>query len=73
VDGKCGLDLSGSGWGLLVGSCEHDNVPSGSINGWLGFRRCPRKHILSVIQELTCLKLDDFKNSFMIQPKLKPE
>jgi hypothetical protein len=29
--GACGLDLSGSGWGLVAGSCGHDNEPLGSI------------------------------------------
>jgi hypothetical protein len=29
--GQCGLDASGSGQGPVVGSCEHDNEPSGSI------------------------------------------
>jgi len=27
------LDSSGSGQGLVVGSCEHGNEPSGSIKG----------------------------------------
>jgi hypothetical protein len=31
--GRYGLDASGSGLGLQVGSCEHDNGPSGSITG----------------------------------------
>jgi hypothetical protein len=29
--GRCGLDASGSGEGLVVGSCEHDNETLGSI------------------------------------------
>jgi hypothetical protein len=29
--GKCGLDLSGSGWGPVAVCCEHGNVPSCSI------------------------------------------
>jgi hypothetical protein len=29
--GGCGLDTSGSGWGPVVGSCEHGNEPSGSV------------------------------------------
>jgi hypothetical protein len=29
--GSCGLDSSGSGYGTVVGSCEHGNEPSGSI------------------------------------------
>jgi hypothetical protein len=28
-----GLDVSGSGWGQVAGSCEHGNEPSGSIKG----------------------------------------
>jgi hypothetical protein len=31
--GRCGLDSSGSRPGLMVGSCEHGNEPSGSIKG----------------------------------------
>jgi hypothetical protein len=31
--GRCGLDASGSGQRPVVGSCEHGNKPSGSING----------------------------------------
>jgi len=31
--GRCGLDSSGSGWGTLVGSCEHGNESLGSIKG----------------------------------------
>jgi len=31
--GRCGLDSSGSGYGPVAGSCEHDNQPSGSIKG----------------------------------------
>jgi hypothetical protein len=30
----CGLDLSVTGQGLVVGSCSHRNEPSGSIKGW---------------------------------------
>jgi hypothetical protein len=29
----CGLNSSGSRWGPIVGSCEHGNEPSGSIEG----------------------------------------
>jgi hypothetical protein len=29
--GVCGLDSSGSGWGLVMGSCGHVNEPLGSI------------------------------------------
>jgi hypothetical protein len=29
--GWYGLDQSGSGWGLVGGSCEHGDEPSGSI------------------------------------------
>jgi hypothetical protein len=29
--GKCRLDSSGSGSGLMANFCEHDNEPSGSI------------------------------------------
>jgi hypothetical protein len=29
----CGLDSSGSEWGPVTGSCEHDNEPLGSIKG----------------------------------------
>jgi hypothetical protein len=29
--GGCGLDASGSGEGPVVGPCEHDNKPLGSI------------------------------------------
>jgi hypothetical protein len=29
--GKCGLDSSGSGYGIMAGPCEHDNRPAGSI------------------------------------------
>jgi hypothetical protein len=32
--GWCGLDRSGSGWGRVEGSCEHDDEPSGSIKCW---------------------------------------
>jgi hypothetical protein len=28
----CGMDLSGSGWGQVVGICERGNEPSGSKN-----------------------------------------
>jgi hypothetical protein len=28
------MDSSGSGYGLVEGSCEHGNKPSGSINRW---------------------------------------
>jgi hypothetical protein len=31
--GRCGPHPSGSGQELVVGSCEHDNELSGSING----------------------------------------
>jgi hypothetical protein len=31
--GKCGLVASGSGYGLVVGRCEHGNEPSGSTKG----------------------------------------
>jgi hypothetical protein len=31
--GRFGLDSSGSGQGLVAGSCEHGNEPSGSIKG----------------------------------------
>jgi hypothetical protein len=31
--GKCGLDSTGSGWGPVVGCCEHGNEPSGSVRG----------------------------------------
>jgi hypothetical protein len=31
--GGCGLDSSGSGLEPMVGSCEHENEPSGSIKG----------------------------------------
>jgi hypothetical protein len=31
---RCGLDVSGSGYGPVAGSCEHGNEPSGSIKGW---------------------------------------
>jgi hypothetical protein len=27
------MDSSGSGWGLVLGSCEHGNEPLGSIKG----------------------------------------
>jgi len=30
---KYGLDASCSGWGPVVGSCEHSNEPLGSIKG----------------------------------------
>jgi hypothetical protein len=29
----CELDSSGSGQGPVVGSCEHDSEPSGSVKG----------------------------------------
>lgn len=29
--GACGLDSSGSGQGLVPGSCQHDDEPLGSI------------------------------------------
>jgi hypothetical protein len=29
--GRCGLEASGSGYGLMAGSCERGNEPSGSI------------------------------------------
>jgi hypothetical protein len=32
--GWYGLDRSGSGYGSMEGSCEHDNEPSGSIKYW---------------------------------------
>jgi hypothetical protein len=31
--GSCGLDASSSGWGPVVGSCEHSNILTGSIKG----------------------------------------
>jgi hypothetical protein len=31
--GSCGLDISGSGYGPMVGFCEHGNEISGSIKG----------------------------------------
>jgi hypothetical protein len=31
--GKRGLDASGSGYGLVAGSCEHSNEPLGSMKG----------------------------------------
>jgi hypothetical protein len=31
--GGSGLDPSGSGQGLVAGSCEHSNKPSGNIKG----------------------------------------
>jgi hypothetical protein len=31
--GRYGVDSSGSGQGLLAGSCENSNEPSGSIQG----------------------------------------
>jgi hypothetical protein len=31
--GKCGLDASGSGYGLVAGCCEHGNEAVGSIKG----------------------------------------
>jgi hypothetical protein len=31
------LDSSGSEWGLLVGSCEHGNEPSGFVKFWVVF------------------------------------
>jgi hypothetical protein len=30
---ECGLVLSGSGQGLVAGSCEHGNVSLGSVKG----------------------------------------
>jgi hypothetical protein len=32
--GRCGLDSYGSGWGQIVGYCEHGNYPLGFIKGW---------------------------------------
>jgi hypothetical protein len=29
----CGLNLFGSGYGLILGSCKYGNEPSGSIKG----------------------------------------
>jgi hypothetical protein len=29
--GRCGLDVAGSGYGPVAGSCEHGNEFSGSI------------------------------------------
>jgi hypothetical protein len=31
---RYGLVSSGSGYGPVAGSCEHENEPSGSINCW---------------------------------------
>jgi hypothetical protein len=31
--GRCGLDTTGSGWGPVLGSCEHNNEPSSYIKG----------------------------------------
>jgi hypothetical protein len=31
--GRCGLVASGLGEGPVVGSCEHDNEPLGSMTG----------------------------------------
>jgi hypothetical protein len=33
VEGTCGMDASGSGYGPVTGSCEHGNEPSGSTKG----------------------------------------
>jgi hypothetical protein len=33
--GRCGLGSFDSGQGSVVGSCENDNEPSGSIKGGL--------------------------------------
>jgi hypothetical protein len=34
---RCGLASSGSGQGLVAGSCEDGNEPSGSIKGEVEF------------------------------------
>jgi hypothetical protein len=31
---RCGVDVSGSRYGPMAGSCEHSNEPSGFIEGW---------------------------------------
>jgi len=31
--GRCGLDLSASGYRPMTGSCDHSNEPSGSVEG----------------------------------------
>jgi hypothetical protein len=31
--GRCGLDASGSGYGLVAGSCENSNEPSDPVKG----------------------------------------
>jgi hypothetical protein len=33
MEGRCGLDSSGSGQGPVAGCCEHGNELSGSIKG----------------------------------------
>jgi hypothetical protein len=30
---RCELDASGSGYGLVAGSCDHCKEPSGYVNG----------------------------------------
>jgi hypothetical protein len=34
VVGMCGLDSSGSGYGLMAGSCQQDNNCFVSVKGW---------------------------------------
>jgi hypothetical protein len=46
--GRCWLDLYGSGYGPVAGSCEHNNDLSGSIKGgefldWLSEDWLPKK------------------------------
>jgi len=31
--GRCGMDVFGSGWGLVAGCWEHGNEPLGSVKG----------------------------------------
>jgi hypothetical protein len=33
LEWRCGLDASGSGYRLVIDSCEHGYEPSGSIKG----------------------------------------
>jgi hypothetical protein len=40
----CGLDSSGSGQGRVVGSCEHGNEPSGSMELVVTYSREVSRH-----------------------------
>jgi hypothetical protein len=53
-NGGCGLDSSGSGEALVLGSLTHGNEPSGSIKGK---EFCDYKRVLLASQGLCSIEL----------------